>query len=86
MSERSVIISSIPNNENYHPMVCKDDFFQVFLDDVNITKKYMMTTVNENEGFIQFYVTDEKNCVKLDDELRPVEDRIYGNIMIKFKK
>ena len=81
-----MIISAIPGNENYHPMVSKEDFFQVFLDEVNITKKYLMSTVNEQEGFIEFYVTDDKGNVKMDDNLIPMLDRLYGNVMIKFKK
>ena len=79
-------VSTIPDTEGYHPMVCKEDLFKVYLDGTDVTKKYQMFTVDDDEGFIQFYVTDEKGCVKLDDELRPVEDKIYGNVMIKFKK
>jgi hypothetical protein len=79
-------IRSIPDEEGYNPMVCKDDVFQIYLDGVNVTKKYLINTVDDNENWIGIYVTDDKKQVMMNEYNEPITDVIYGNVEIKFKK
>jgi len=78
-------ISSIPDEEGYNPMVCKDDFFHIYLDGVNVTKKYFVHTVDDKEDWIGIYKTDNNRKILLNEYNEPETDVIYGDVMIKFK-
>lgn len=78
-------ISTNPDDEGFHPLVAKSDYFQVYLDGVNITKKYLMHTVSEDENWIGIYV-DKDMKIQLDEYNQPIVDVLHGEVKIKFKK
>ena len=78
-------ISTNPDDEGYHPIVAKSDYFQVYLDGVNVTKKYLMHTVDEDENWSGIYVADNKKRIAIDEYNEPITDVIYGTVTIKFK-
>ena len=78
-------ISAIPGDDDYHPIVSKEDCFNVFLDGVNVSKKYLMFTVDEQEGYIDYYVTDDKGSIVIEDN-QVSTNRLHGDVLIKFKK
>lgn len=78
-------VSTIPGTEGYHPMVCKEDLFKVYLDGIDVTKKYQMFTIDEYEGFIDIYLTDGKETIIVDDDGNPSTDRLFGDVKLKFK-
>jgi hypothetical protein len=78
-------VSTIPDTEGFHPMVAKNDIFKVILDSVDVTNKYFMFTVDDNEGFIDVYVVDSKKNILTDDEGLPKTDRLFGKVELKFK-
>jgi hypothetical protein len=77
-------ISTIPDDEGYHPLVAKGDYFQVYLDGVNITKKYLIHTVDEDENWIGIYVDKDKK-IQLDEYNEPIADVLHGEVKIKFR-
>jgi hypothetical protein len=77
-------ISTIPDDEGYHPLVAKGDYFQVYLDGVNVTKKYLLHTVDE-EGWIGIYVRDSDDKIALDEYNEPITDVLHGEVKIKFR-
>ena len=78
-------VSTISYTEGYHPMVCKEDLFKVYLDGTDVTKKYQMFTVDDDEGFIDIYLTNTKGTIIVDDEGNPSTDRLFGDVKLKFK-
>ncbi len=77
-------ISTNPDDEGYHSMVAKSDYFQIYLDGVNVTKKYLLHTVDEDEGWIGIYV-DKDMKIQLDEYNHPIVDVLHGEVKIKFK-
>jgi hypothetical protein len=77
-------ISTNPDDEGFHPLVAKSDYFQIYLDGVNITNKYLLHTVDEDENWIGIYVTN-KNKIAIDEYGEPITDVIHGEVRIKFK-
>jgi hypothetical protein len=79
-----VRISTIPDDEGYNPMVCKSDYFQIYLDGVNVTNKYLIHTVDE-EGWIGIYVKGSDGKITLDEYNEVITDVLHGEVKIKFK-
>ena len=78
-------VSTIPDTEGYHPLVSKEDLFKVYLDGTDVTKIYQMFTVDDDEGFIDIYLTDKKGTIIVDDDDNPSTDRLFGDVKLKFK-
>jgi hypothetical protein len=78
-------ISTNPDDEGYHPMISKSDYFQIYLDGVNVTNKYLMHTVDEDENWIGIYVKDNDGKFTLDEYNEVITDVIHGEVKIKFR-